>query len=154
MAGGIDLFDIQESIKEYIADSFPLINVDSGAVPTAESLPFVDGILEPYIIVRFSDMMPPSGGQTFGGPVYDEYYSYVDALCVGPTDTDARQLASFVNSFMLGKDFYNAGTIKKNFGGGQFAIAAEAGRQPIAFIAVASFRFPVNVSDIGAGSRL
>lgn len=151
---GINLFSVQQAIKQYLKDSIPLYSVESGATPTAESLPIVDGILEPLVILRFSDMMPSAGEGSFNGALYSGYYSYVDALCVGQTDDDARELAGIVNSFMLGKVFPNAGELRKNYGGGQFAIVSEAGRQPVAFVAVTSYRYIINMEDVGAGSRL
>lgn len=152
--GGLDLFSVQQDIVEYLQTSIPQFDVNSGAIPTAQSLPLVNGRLQPYVILRFSDMMPTSGGGSFMGAQYDEYYSYCDALCVAETDTDARELANLVNSWMLGKKFDNASPIKKNYGGGQFAIVNEAGRQPVAFIAITSFRFAVNMTDVGSGSRV
>lgn len=154
MAGGLDLFSVQQEIKEYLIDSIPQFTVVSGGVPTAESLPFVNGALEPYVVLRFSDMMPTSGGGSWMGAQWDEYYSYVDGLCLGPTEDDARELANLVNSWMLGKKLSNASAIKKNYGGGSFAIFAEANRNPVAFVATTSFRFGTNVEDVGAGSRL
>lgn len=151
---GIDLFSTQQEILAYVQASIPQFVVESGGIPTAESLPFVDGVLEPYIVLRFSDDMPTSGGGSFMGAAYDEYYSYVDALCVGQSDTDARELANLVKTYLLGKKFENSAPLKKNYGGGQFAIFSEASRQPLAFIAVSSYRFGTNMTDVGSGTNV
>lgn len=151
---GLDLNAVQVAITDYVKARFPNIAVETGSVPSAESLPFVDGMLDPFIVLRFTDMLPASGGQSFGGPVYDEYYGYVDALCVGQTDDDARELATLVNMRLIGKTVPNGGTLKKAFGGGQYAIISEANRQPVAFMLPASFRYAINVDDVGAGSDL
>lgn len=148
---GLDLFAVQQDIKQYFIDNLP-VPVSSGAIPTSESLPFVNGILEPFIVLRFSDSMPSSGDASFGGPVHDGYYSYVDALCLGQTDDDARELASLVGRTMISKRFPNTGSLRKIYGGGQFAIASEANRQPVAFVAVSSFQYLFNVDDVGANS--
>ncbi len=150
MPGGLDLFSVQQSIKQYLIDEIPQWRVTSGGIPTAESLPFVDGVLEPYVILRFSDMMPQSGGASFGGAKWDEYYSYCDALCLGQTDDDARELVSLVNSKLIGAPFYNASELGKNYGGGQYAIYSEANRQPVAFIATSTFRYQTNIANVGA----
>lgn len=149
MPGGLDLFSVQQDILAYIKDEIPQFLVESGGIPTSESLPFKDGRLEPYVIVRFSDMMPQQGGGSFGGARYDEHYSYFDALCLGETDTDARDLANLVNSKLIGKVFPNASEIGKTWGGGQFAIFSEANRNPVAYVATASYRFQTNVEDVG-----
>jgi len=147
---GIDLFSAQEAIKAFVQAEIPQFVVESGGVPTAESLPFENGRLEPYIILRFSDMMPTSGGSSFVGALWDEYYTYVDALCLGETDTVARELAGLVNAKLLGQKFPNTGSVDKNYGGGQFAIFAEANRNPVAFVAVTSYRYAINMDDVGA----
>lgn len=149
---GLDLFSLQQEVKAYLVS---VINwpVDSGATPEAENLQLTDGVLQPYVVLRFSDGMPLSGGESFGGSKFDEYYTYVDALCIGATDEDARALANVVNRFMLGKVFENSTEVKKAYGGGIFAVA-DAARKPVAFVAVTSFRMNYNQTDVGSESLL
>jgi len=151
---GLDLFSAQQAIAAYLQASIPQFTVETGAIPDGDSLPLEDGRLNPYVILRFTDMMPRSGGGSFMGPTHDEYYSYVDALCLGATDTDARELANLVNSYMIGKKFANTGALAKQFGGGRYAIFSEANRQPVAFVATTSYRYSVNTDDVGAGSNV
>ena len=152
MADGLDLYALQDIVKSYLQT---VINwpVDSGSTPEAENLQLVDGLLSPYVVLRFSDGMPVSSrsGTSFGGSVYDEYYTYVDAMCVAATDDEARKLASIVSRFMLGKKFPNASEVKKSFGGGNFAVP-DAQRKPVAFVAITSFRMNYNQTDVGSAS--
>ena len=140
---GINLFKVQQEIKAYITANVPWY-VDSGNVPDARTLRTNNGVIDPYVILRFSDMMPTSRGANFGGAIYDEYYSYVDCLCIGSTDSEARELASLCNRVIIGKKFPNTGEIKPNFGGGIFAISLND-QHPLAFIAVTSYRFTFNM---------
>lgn len=144
---GIDLFPTQQAIKTALVDEIPW-KVVSGGVPTAETLLRVDGVLNPYVVLRFSDLMPAARGGSVGGALYDAYYSYVDALCVGQTDDEARELASLVNAKLLGRIFPNTDQIRRNFGGGMYAVES-GNRLPEAFVAVTSFRFNTNVDAVG-----
>lgn len=150
---GLDLFSVQQDILDYVQGKFPELLVESGGVPELETLIYHDGVLEPYIILRFSELMPASRGSTWDGASTYEYYSYVDALCVGRNDTDAREVSSLVNRAMLSKKFPNASEIRKIFGGGGFAIS-DATRVPVAYISVASFAFTTNLEDVGSGSLI
>ena len=151
---GLDLAAVQVAIFDYIDTELPNLTVESGGIPTAESLPFVDGRLEPYVIVRFTDMMPSANEGSFMGPTHDGYYSMVDALCIAEDATTALQVASVVNRILIGKKFDNTSTLGKSWGGGRYAIFSEANRQPVAYVAGASFRYSTNVKDVGANSLL
>jgi hypothetical protein len=150
--GGIDLYSVQQEIYQYVKTAIPQFLVETGGIPTAESLPFENGRLEPYIILRFSDMMPQQGGGSFGGARFDEQYSYVDALCLAETDTLARELAALVNAKMMGHSVANSSELGKTWGGGQFAIPSESNRSPVAYIVTASYRYTTNVEDVGSSA--
>lgn len=145
---GIDLYPIQQEITEFVKAQVPW-RVETGGVPDATSVPYVDGVLAPYVILRFTEGMPGSNGNSFGGPTRDEMYAYVDALCVADDDEVARKLATFVNSKLLGRKFTNASALRKNFGGGIFAITS-GDRNPAAYVAVLPFRFEYNLDDVGS----
>lgn len=148
---GLDLYEIQNAIKEYLETVFPAYVVSEGAIPTAESLPFVNGKGDPFLIIRFSDSMPAGDDKSFYGPTRDGYYSYFSVLCFADNPDDVRKLASVVTRRFLGKKFANAGAIAKNFGGGAFVILADT-RQPAAYVLPSNFRFTFNQDDVGAGS--
>lgn len=144
---GIDIFPAQQAIKAYVTAEVPW-QVVSGGVPTADTLLRVEGLLNPYVVLRFSDLMPAARGGSVAGASHDEYYSYVDALCVGETDDDARELTSLVNAKLLGRSFPNTTQLSRNFGGGLYAVES-GNRLPEAYVAVTSFRFNTNVDGVG-----
>lgn len=154
MAEGLDLSGVQADIFAYIVSSFPNLRVESGGVPTAESLPFVNGRLDPYIIVRFTDMMPSANEGSFMGPTHDGYYSMVDALCLAEDADTALDVANAVNLKMIGKKFENTGSMGKGWGGGRYAIFSEANRQPVAYVAGTTFRYSTNTKKVGSGSLI
>lgn len=144
---GIDVYPSQQAIKAALTVEIPW-RVVSGGVPTAESLLRHEGVLDPYVVLRFSDLMPSARGGSVAGALYDDYYSFVDALCVAETDDEARELASLVNARLLGRTFPNTGQIRRNFGGGIYAVES-GNRLPEAYVAVTSFQFSTNVEAVG-----
>lgn len=152
---GLDLFSIQQDIEDYVRDRLSTdpwdYEVYTGAVPEAETLVMRDGVLQPYVVLRFSELMPVGRGSTWAGTEEHEFYSYVDAMCVARTDTDARQLSGMMNRIMLGKIFPNTGEIRKIYGGGTFAVP-DAKRIPVAFLSLASFAFNTNLTNPGSES--
>lgn len=144
---GLDNFAVQQAITEYLQSVIPF-SVSTGAFPTVDSLPFVDGHLVPYVILRFGDLLPRSGDTSFVGPTNDGYYSLFDALVVAETDVTARELSSKITRNTLGLVVDNAGAVRKGFGGGSFAIL-DSNKNPVAFIATASFQYPTNLQDVG-----
>jgi hypothetical protein len=151
---GIDIYPTQQAIKAALVAEIPW-EVVSGGVPTADTITNrrVEGILNPYVVLRFADIMPGARGKSVAGPLYDEYYSYVDALCVGETDDEARELASLVNAKLLGRIFPNTTALARNFGGGLYAVES-GNRLPEAFVAVTSFRFNTNVDAVSTTEYL
>lgn len=150
MAGGLDLFSVQQEIKNYLDSQIPFY-VTSGGVPDAHTVRQVNGFVEPYVVLRFSDSMPTSNDASFGGPRLSGMYGYVDAICIagGDDDDDARQLGSIVGSTMLGFTPHNAGSIGKAYGGGSFYIPGENSK-PLFFVGIVSFRFTTNSTDVGS----
>jgi hypothetical protein len=144
---GIDLYDIQQDITAYV-DGVVNWDVVTGGVPDATNVRYVDGVLEPYVVLRFTEGMPSARGNTFGGPRMDESYAYVDALCVAASDDEARALATFVNSKLLGRVFDNASALARNFGGGIYAVTS-GNRLPEAYVAVTSYKFQYNLAGVG-----
>lgn len=150
---GNDLVTAQNLIRDYIKATLNW-PVETGGVPDATTVRQVNGVVDPYVVLRFSDQMPASGDGSFGGARYDGYYSYLDAICVcGPdkdiSDGDARALMTRVNRILLGQKFENTGQLSKAYGGGVFVLP-QNNSIPLAYLGICSFRFNVNVEDVGA----
>lgn len=145
----LDLFSIQQQIKTFVDDSiaFP---VYTGGVEEARTLAATNGILTPHVVLRFGSRQPYLADTSFAGARFDGKYSTVDALCVGESDEDARQLASYVSNILLGyQPGPDASQLNDDWGGGTFTVIAENSR-PQFYISWASFRFNFNLSDVGA----
>lgn len=147
---GINLWEAQNLVLEYAKANLAKgdIKVHEGTVPDALSLQLRDGKLVPYYVLRFSDMMPASGGGSFMGAKYHEYYSYVDGICVASTPEKAREMASMFNATMVGKSFTNTSELSPAYGGGTFTVPSGE-RTPAAYVAITSLRYNINLSDVG-----
>ncbi len=117
----------------------------TGGIEEAETLAATDGVNRPHVILRFSAPQPYLSDMSFGGARYDGAYSTVDAMCVGPNDTDARKLANKVNDLLLGfQPNMNTSQLRYDFGGGTFAVISE-GSRPQFVISWLSYRFNHNM---------
>lgn len=149
MPGGLDNFAVQQDILAYIQTSLPSYSVESGGIPNGDSLPLVNGALQAYIILRFADTSPTPNGGSFGGPKHDEYFSVFDALCVAPTDTQAREVGNYLDTFLLSHKLTNTGSITRAPGSQRFALYSDASRQPVAFVVSKAYRYSTNISEVG-----
>lgn len=149
---GLDLYAAQQAIKDYFVDVIPW-QVVSGSFPEPQSIRYNNGVLDPYVVLQFTDMLPRARGASFGGSRHDSYYSYVNAFCVAETDEQARELANLVRRYGIGKSFPNVSELRPIFGGGIFAITS-GNRQPIAFSALVALQFETNIDGVAEESLI
>ena len=143
---GLDIYTSQQAIFDYLTEQIPW-EVADAEIPDAENVHLVNGMLKPYVVVRFSDTLKASGQASFGGPRRDGYFGLMQTLSVAPTGLKALELASLVNDKMIGyQPTPNDGPIEKDFGGGSYAIKS-VNSKPSFFVAIAAFRFLTNLSQ-------
>lgn len=141
---GLNLYTTQQTLFDYIDAQIPWKVVDA-EVPDADTVLMVEGEIEPYVVVRFSDLLGASGQNSFGGPTYDGYYSLFQCICVGSTGLEALHLQSQVNTSLIGHvPDVNSGPITKDFGGGSLAIKG-VNTSPSFFVAISAFRYLTNM---------
>ena len=142
--GGLNVYASQQNIFDYVTAQIPWEVVD-GEIPDNETVQMVNGIVKPYVVMRFSDMLAASGQNSFGGPKSDGYYSLFQAICVGPSAKSARELQSLCNLKLIGyQPDANAGPVTKDFGGGAMTIKG-VNSTPSFFVSIAGFRFLTNM---------
>lgn len=146
--GGLNVYATQKNLFDYATAQIPWEVVDA-EIPDAETVRLVNGVLKPYVVMRFSDMLKAGGQTSFGGPRWDGYYSLVQMICVATTGLKAQELQSLVNEKMIGyTPDANAGPLEKDFGGGSMNIKAK-GSVPGFFVSIAAFRFLTNLQPQG-----
>lgn len=142
--GGLNVFATQKHLFEYLVSEVPW-TVVAGEVPDSENVRMVNGVIEPYVVVRFSDILRVGGQGSFGGARLDGYYSLIQTVCIANSMFDSLELASLVNDKMLGYTAdENSGMLTKDFGGGSFSIKGDNSR-PTFFVSIAAFRFLTNL---------
>jgi hypothetical protein len=142
---GLDVYTSQQAIYDYLVGEIAPLEVLDAEIPDSETVHLVNGVLKPYVVIRFSDTLKASGQASFGGPTKDGYYSLVQTLSVAPTGLKALELAGKVNRKMIGyQPTTNDGPIEKDFGGGSYGIKG-VNSKPSFFVAIAAFRFLTNL---------
>jgi hypothetical protein len=146
----MDLYTTQQSIFNYLVANADFQVIDT-EIPQAgsEMEPISDtGYPAAYAVVRFNDDTKWPLGGAVGGPRHDETYSLVDILCVGPTPTEARDVAyaeAGVKDILLGFVPTGGGPLTKAGGGQVFTVGDGTATLPRRYIARVSFRYNTNM---------
>lgn len=144
-----DFYADQQAIEAYARANINWA-IYTGGIEEAQTLAATKGVLRPHVVLRFGSAQPYQADQSFGGARYAGVYSTVDALCVGASDHDARELAAEASNVLLGfKPSANTGELNYNWGGGTFTVISE-GSRPQFYISWASFRYTSNMADVGS----
>lgn len=149
MAGGLNSYAVQEDIIAYARAQAPNVTIETGGVPEAEDVVMVDGVIVPYVVLRFSEPMPYQADASFGGPRYDGMYFTFDALCISQSDVYSRDLANYMKNILVGYKPVNGSAIRLDWGGGAPAYVIE-GSKPQTIVSYVSFRTHTNIEDVGA----
>lgn len=117
--------------------------VISGGVPDSDSLLRTNGLLVPYVVIRFSTPRPVAADRSFGGARRDGTTSFLDALCIGPTDDVSRQVAGNLIDKTLGYKSADMGELISAPGAGTFVVL-DAASKPQAYITTVPFSYSGN----------
>lgn len=145
--GGLNVFASQKAIFDYATAEIPWPVIDA-EIPDSETVRMVNGVVQPYVVMRFSDSLAAGGQGSFGGVRQDGYYSLFQAVCVARTGLKALELASLCNDKFIGHQATtNDGPISKDFGGGSLTIKG-VNTNPSFFVSITAFRFLTNLQPI------
>jgi hypothetical protein len=136
----LNLLAVQDQITDKLKE-LPQ-DVYETTAPDDSKLRFdANGMILPYIVILFSDMYESPDSRGILSARYNTGTSYVDVLCVGPTQRSARQVADLVRDKLTGFIPEDAGELRFN-GGTRYA---GVDPRPNRYEAELSFVFPVNV---------
>lgn len=142
--GGLNVYASQQAIFDFATANIPWTVID-GEVPDSDTVLMENGVLQPYVVMRFSDMLSAGGQASFGGVRQDGYYSLFQAICVAPRALQALELGSLCNDIFLGhQPTTNDGPISKDFGGGSLTIKG-VNSTPTFFVSIVAYRFLTNM---------
>lgn len=144
VVGGLNVYASQKAIFDYAQAEIPWDVID-GEVPDSATVQMVNGMVQPYVVMRFSDMLSAGGQGSFGGVRQDGYYSLFQAICVAPRALQALELGSLCNNIFLGyQPTTNDGPISKDFGGGSLTIRG-VNSTPTFFVSIVAYRYLTNL---------
>jgi hypothetical protein len=135
----LDLLAVQDQITAKLRELAQ--DVYETTAPDDSKLRFdANGMILPYIVVRYSDMYDSIDSRGVVSSRYDTKVSYADVMCIGPTDRSVRQVAGLVRDKLLGFTPSDAGELRID--GGTHYVGIDP--KPNRFEAELSFVFPVN----------
>jgi len=141
----ISIEAIREDILSYLNTSVA-IDVYRGGIPELENLQYTNGILTPYAVIQFGDIIKVGNG-TFVGARSDEYMQTVNIYCVAKEVDIAEGWQIRIIDALLGYRPEYAGELYKRPGSGTFVIINSSGGVE-AFISTTGFGCNVQLMDL------
>jgi hypothetical protein len=136
----LDLLAIQDNITSRLNQLAQ--DVYESEAPEDSKLRFdANGMILPYIVVIYSDVYDSADSSGILSTKYDTKDSYVDVVCVAPTERSSRQVAQLVRDKLLGYVPINSGEMKID-GNRRYTIKDA---KPNRFASELSFVYPVNI---------
>lgn len=150
MANGLDIFATQNRILDYLTPRLEAAGYDvwEGDISDAAQRASVNGVAQTTCVVQFGDLLPLANDKSFCGPELDGYYSLFRVFSIASTAALARQASSVVNMLSLGLVLDNVSAVRKEGGGGAYALG-EANTRPLAFGLISSYRYSTNLASPG-----
>ena len=144
----MNLFATQQDVLAFLTAQADFAVYDTDYPEVADEPVTPNGYATAYAVIRFNDAVKVPQYGSVGGARWEEMYSLVDVLCVGPTPADARDLAygpDGVADILTGYVPVDAGELSRESGGQVFVRGDGTSTLPRRFIAVCSFRTLVNM---------
>jgi hypothetical protein len=141
----ISIEAIREDVLTHLESELTL-NVYRGGVPELSTLQYENGILKPYAIIQFGDIIKVGNG-AFVGSRSDEYVQTFQIYCIAKEVNIAEGWQIRVIDAMLGYRPQYAGETYKRPGSGTLVIPNESGGIE-AFIATTAFGCNIQLMDL------
>ena len=140
----ITLNDAIESIEDHLGN-LPQPWYEDG-IPTYETLKMSGGVVKPYFLVSYGDILQ-QGSRAFSGTRGDDHTVPVRFMAVAPTAKIARQLRVKLTDHFLGFAPDYCGEMTKRGAGGTYTIT-DANDEIVAYVALVNFRVTLNVFEV------
>lgn len=141
---GLDLTTPQESIKGYLGTTFPNHAIVEDALYDDEYLIRVNGVIVPYITLRWGAIRPRPAGRSVAGPRWDDYYATVDVGVVAATGKDARTHLNVVRDRLVGFKPLGAEKLHPSAFGNELSFTIFAKAKPTAYLQSERLEFNLN----------
>ena len=141
----ISIEAIREDLLAYLNTSVP-IEVYRGGVPELATLQYENGLLKPYAVLNFGDILKTSNG-TFTGSRSDGYMQTINIYCVAKEVDIAEGWQIRIIDALLGYKPEYAGEVYKRPGMGTYVVINNSGGVE-AFIAQTAFGCNIQLLDL------
>lgn len=122
---------------ETVLDGLPQDWYEDG-IPTFDTLHMSGGILKPYFVVSYGDLIQ-QGSRNFAGTRGDDHVLPIRFMAVAPTAKIARQLRIKLTDVFTGFSPEYCGEMVKRGGGGTFTVVND-NDVVVAYVAPVNFR--------------
>lgn len=99
---GFDLYAIEKEIKEYLQAEYPAYPFYTNQIPEDEAMPRTDGEVLPFFVIQNGPLTPRVRGKNVAGVRHDEYYSWVQIICISSVEDDCSAALSMVTDKLTG----------------------------------------------------
>ena len=97
-----DLHAIEQDTKDYLESLFPEYPFYVSAVPEDEVTPREDEEVLPFFVIQNGPLWPRARGRAVAGARHDEYYSWMQLICISSVEDDASAALSMVTDPLIG----------------------------------------------------
>lgn len=115
-------------------------------IPTYDNLHLSGGVLKPYIVVSYGDIIQ-QGSRNFAGTRGDDHVFPVRFMAVAPTAKIARQLRVKLTDVFTGFSPSYCGELVKRGGGGTFTVISP-NDAIVAYVAPINFRTSLTLFEV------
>lgn len=116
---------------------------DNGAPEDATLNYSSDGVMLPYIIIKYAGFVQLASERGVTGPRQDLGRSYVECVCMGPNERTVRQVADLVVDKLTGFQPSDAGILFPETTGKPY-VKSDSGARPVVYASEVGFTFAVN----------
>lgn len=146
---GLSILSIQDNITNYLRTVMQE-EVHEDAILDDANLIKKNGVLYPYIVLRYGPLRRKTQAFSVAGARYDDYYSTVDVATVAPTGRIARQVMDIaVGRYLVGYKPEGGQEVTVEGGGSAEFVVTNSENKPSAYVSTIRMVFGVNQTGIG-----
>lgn len=141
----ISIEAIRDDLQTYL-DGEVALDVYRGGIPELATLQYENGILKPYAVLNFGDIIKVGNG-SFTGSRSDEYMQTIHVYCVAKESGIAEGWQIRIIDALMGYRPEYAGEVYKRPGAGTYVVVNNAGGIE-SFISATAFGCNIQLMDL------
>ena len=141
-----NIYAIRKDIANYLTTELPQFQFRTDSLPeNIQMLRDTEGEVNPFFIVRPGKIRPRPRGRSIAGPRHDDYYTWIDVICVGTEEDAVAESLSLVADYLVGyKPAGGTGIIPD--GGQDDFITRNYASRPTLYVNSNRFEFGINIA--------